>query len=111
VQGLANYLIERVLYGQQPRAADYPVNDRVVEALRAFVRRESERVGITPAQLEAEMDYARIRLRDEIVTAGYGQEAGQRTLLEHDPQLMRALEAFPDARRLAELIKSGASSS
>ena len=111
VQGLENYRIDKVSYGQQPRATDYPVNDRVVEALRAFVRKESERIGLTPAQLEAEMDYARIRLRDEIVTAGYGQEAGQRTLLEHDPQLMRALEAFPDARRLAELIKSGASSS
>ncbi len=110
VPGLENYRIDKVSYGQQPRASDFPVTDRVVEAFRAFVRKESERAGLTPAQLEAEIDYARIRLRDEIVTAGYGQEAGQRTLLEHDPQLMRALEAFPDARRLAELTKGGASS-
>ena len=111
VQGLENYRIDKTSYKQQPRATDYPVTDRVVEAFRAFVRKESARAGLTNAQLEAEIDYARIRLRDEIITAGYGQEAGQRTLLEHDPQLMRALEAFPDARRLAESTKGGASSS
>jgi carboxyl-terminal processing protease len=110
VPGLENYRVERVEYGEQPRAADLPVSDRVLEAFRAYVRKEAERLGLTVAQLDEDLDYARLRLRDEIVTAAYGQEAGQRTLLDSDPQLLRALEAFPDARRLAETARNTSTS-
>jgi len=108
--GLENYRVERVRYDQQPRATDFPINERVLEAFRAYVRRESATLGLTPAQLDADLDYARLRLRDEIITAAYGQEAGQRTLLDSDPQMLRALEAFPDARRLAESARSSSTS-
>jgi len=108
--GLENYRVERVQYGEQPRPADFPVNDRVLEAFRAYVRKEAATLGLTVAQLDGDLDYARLRLRDEIVTAAYGQEAGQRTLLDSDPQLLRALEAFPDARRLAEMARNTSTS-
>ncbi|HEY9283756.1 MAG TPA: S41 family peptidase, partial [Pyrinomonadaceae bacterium] len=111
VPGLENYRVERVQYGEQPRAADFAVTERVLEAFRAYVRKESATLGLTVAQLEGDLDYARLRLRDEIVTAAYGQEAGQRTLLDSDPQLLRALEAFTDARRLAEMARSTTSTS
>ena len=110
IHGLENYGVERVQYGQQPRASDFPVNDRVLEAFRAYVRKESAQLGLTAAQVEGDLDYARLRLRDEIITAAYGQEAGQRTLLDSDPQLLRALEAFPDARRLAEMARNTSTS-
>src|SRR5947207_11370941 len=55
-------------------------------------------LGLTPAQAKAETDYTRIRLREEMTTAAYGAEAGARTLLDSDPQLLRALEAFPDRK-------------
>jgi carboxyl-terminal processing protease len=110
IPGLENYRVERVQYGQQPRASDFPVSERVLEAFRAYVRRESPALGLTAAQVESDLDYARLRLRDEIVTAAYGQEAGQRTLLDSDPQLLRALEAFPDARRLAEMARNTSTS-
>jgi len=110
ITGLENYRVERVQYGQQPRASDFPVNERVLEAFRAYVRKESARLGLTAAQVDGDLDYARLRLRDEIITAAYGQEAGQRTLLDSDPQLLRALEAFPDARRLAEMARNTSTS-
>lgn len=110
IDGLENYGVERVQYGQQPRASDFPVSDRVLEAFRAYVRKESARLGLNAAQVEADLDFARLRLRDEIITAAYGQEAGQRTLLDSDPQLLRALEAFPDARRLAEMARNSTTS-
>src|SRR5207249_2521653 len=69
-------------------------------------RRHPE-IGLTPQQTEAEVNYVRIRLREEIITAAFGAEAGARTLLDNDPQLLRALEAFPDAKRLAEMIRNG----
>jgi carboxyl-terminal processing protease len=110
VAGLENYRVEKVLYGQHPRATDLPVTDRVLEAFREFVRKDAETYALTPAQLEAEADYARLRIREEIVTAAYGNEAGLRAVLEGDPQLLRALEAFPDARRLAEMVRASSTS-
>jgi hypothetical protein len=95
-----------VQYDHDPRPTDYPITDRVVEAFQLYVQRHPE-LGLTPAQVKAETDYARIRLREEITTAAFGAEAGARTLLDSDPQLLRALEAFPDAKRLAEMIRNG----
>ncbi|MBA2734221.1 MAG: hypothetical protein H0U54_15245, partial [Acidobacteria bacterium] len=40
-------------------------------------------------------------------TAAYASDAGARVLLDSDPQVLRALEALPEAKRLAESIKSG----
>jgi carboxyl-terminal processing protease len=110
IAGLESYRVERVLYGQHPRPADLPVTDRVLEAFKDFVRKDEETYGLTPAQLDSEADYARLRVREEIVTAAYGNEAGLRSLLDSDPQLLRGLEAFPDARRLAEMVRASSTS-
>jgi carboxyl-terminal processing protease len=110
INGLESYRVEKTLYGQFPRAVDLPVTDRVLEAFRAHARRDAES-GLTAAQIDAELDYVRLRIREEIVTAAYGNEAAIRTLLDSDPQLLRALEVFPDAKRLAEMVRNGASQS
>jgi carboxyl-terminal processing protease len=109
IAGLENYRVEKVLYDQQMRAADFPVNDRVLEAFREFVRKDPT-LGLTAAQVDAEADYARLRVREEIATAAYGSEAGLRVLLDADPQLLRALEVFPDAKRLAEMARASSTS-
>ena len=106
IAGLESYRVEKVQYERDARATDYPITERVVEAFQNFVRRHPE-LNLTPQQAEAEADYVRIRLREEIITAAFGAEAGARTLLDSDPQLQRALEAFPDAKRLAEAIRNG----
>jgi carboxyl-terminal processing protease len=110
IAGLENYRVDKVQYDHELRPTDYPITDRVVEAFQTYVQHHPE-FGLTPAQVKAETDYARIRLREEIATAAFGSEAGARSLLDSDPQLLRALEAFPDAKRLAETIRNGGSAS
>jgi hypothetical protein len=44
-------------------------------------------------------------LREEIVTAAFSNDAGARVLFDSDPQVLRALEALPDAKRLAESVQ------
>jgi len=104
VPGLEAYKVQQVQYGQNPKAGDYPINERVVEAFRSFVRTDTES-HLTPPQLDEEMDFVKLRLREEIVTAAYSNDAGARVLLDSDPQVLRALEALPDARKLAESVK------
>jgi carboxyl-terminal processing protease len=105
VPGLESYKVERVQYGRNAKASDYPINDRVVEAFRSFARTDTQSQ-LTPAQLDEEIEFVKLRLREEIVTAAYSNDAGARVLLDSDPQVLRALEALPDAKRLAESVRN-----
>jgi carboxyl-terminal processing protease len=107
VPGLEAYKVEKVQYGRNPKPGDYPINEQVVEAFRNFVRTDTLSQ-LTPAQLDGDIDFVKLRLREEIVTAAFSNDAGARVLLDSDPQVLRALEALPEAKRLAESIRSGA---
>jgi carboxyl-terminal processing protease len=108
--GLEAYRVEKPEYGRTPRATDFPITDRVVEAFRSFVQRDTT-LGLQSAQLETELDFVRLRIRDEVMTAAFSTDAGNRILLESDPQTLRAIDALPDAKRLAESVRNGASQS
>jgi len=104
--GLESYRIEKTNFDHNLRQSDYPITDAVVKAFREFVQRDGN-LGLQSAQIDEEIDFVRLRIRDEIVTAAYASDAGARVLLDSDPQVLRALEALPEAKRLAESIKSG----
>ncbi len=108
IPGLENYRIEKTEYEHAPRPTDYPVTDRVLDAFRSFVKRDGN-LALEPAQIDAEADFTKLRLHEEIITAAYSTDAGARVLLDGDPQTMRALEAMPDAKRLAESVRNNAS--
>ncbi len=110
VPGLESYKVEQVQYGKNPKAVDYPINDRVVEAFRNFLRVDVESQ-LTTAQANDDLDFVKLRLREEIVTAAFSNDAGARVLLDSDPQVLRALEALPDAKRLAEMVRTGSAQS
>ena len=107
VTGLEAYKVEKVQYGRNPKPGEYPINDQVLEAFRNFVRTDTLSQ-LSNAQLEGDIDFVKLRLREEIVTAAFSNDAGARVLLDSDPQVLRALEALPEAKRLAESIRSGA---
>lgn len=106
--GLENYRIDKVQYGKSVRPTDYPITDRVVEAFKNFVKSQAE-LEVSPAQIDAELDFAKLRLRQEIITAAFSNDAGARVLLDSDTQVLRALDALPDAKRLAESVRNGVS--
>lgn len=106
VPGFETYKIDRVNYGRLPKATDYPINDRLVEAFRNYVRKEQPQ-RLQPTQIDNDLEFVKLRLRAEIVTAAFGADAGQRVLLESDPQVLRSLSVLPDAKRLAESVRNG----
>lgn len=105
VTGLEGYKIEKIQYGRNAKQSDYPITDRVVEAFRGFVRTDAQSQ-LTTAQLDEELEFLKLRLRQEIVTAAFSNDAGARVLLDSDPQVLRGLEALPDAKRLAESVRA-----
>jgi len=105
IPGLESYRVEKTDYAHNLRPTDYQITDRILQAFRDFVQRDGK-LGFQPAQIDAELDFVKLRIRFEIVTAAYGNDAGARVLLDSDPQVLRAIDALPDAKRLAESIKS-----
>jgi carboxyl-terminal processing protease len=101
VPGLESYRVEKVQYGKNAKASDFAITERVVEAFRNFVRTQPDFL-VQPAQVDAELDFTKLRLRQEIITAAFSNDAGARVLLDSDAQILRALEALPDAKRLAD---------
>jgi carboxyl-terminal processing protease len=83
--GLDAYRIEKPETGRVPRATDFPMTDRVVEAFRSFLQHD-QTFGIQPAQVDAELDFVKLRIRDEVMTAAFSTDAGNRILLESDPR-------------------------
>jgi carboxyl-terminal processing protease len=106
VTGLESYRVEKVDYGHAPKATDFAINDRVLEAFRNYLRKDQSRK-LQPTQIDADLDFVKLRLREEIITAAFGADAGQRVLLESDPQALRAIGVLPDAKRLAESVRNG----
>jgi carboxyl-terminal processing protease len=104
VAGLENLQIEKQKAGHSLQPGDYEINDHILSAFREFISKDKES-GLTAELLEKELNFAKLRLRDELVTAAYSTETGQQVLLEQDPQVLKAIDLLPDAKKLAENIK------
>ena len=104
--GLESYRVDKVQYGRNVKASDFAITERVLEAFRNFVRTRPENQ-LQPAQIDEELDFAKLRLRQEIITAAFSNDAGARVVLDSDVQVLRALEALPDAKRLADNARNG----
>jgi len=106
IPGLESYRVDKIDYERSPKLADYAVTDRVLDAFRAYVKKEQTR-HLQSAEIDADLDFVKLRLRQETITAAFGADAGQRVLLESDPQALRAVGVLPDAKRLAESVRNG----
>ncbi|HEU4710465.1 MAG TPA: S41 family peptidase [Pyrinomonadaceae bacterium] len=104
--GLESYKVDKVQYGKNAKPTDFPITDRVLEAFRTFVRAQPD-FHVLPAQIDEELDFTKLRLRQEMITAAFSNDAGARILLDSDVQVIRALEALPDAKRLADNARNG----
>ena len=103
IEGLENYRVERQKNNPTVQPHEFQITEKILDAFRAFVEKDKAH-GLTAENINSQIDYAKTRLREEIVTANYSSEAGTQVLLENDPQVLKAIEALPEARKLAENI-------
>ncbi len=97
ISGLESYKVDRQNHQWSIAPDAFPITDRLFEAFKAYTLANKQNA-LTPENLAAEADYARMRLRMEIATANYSNEAGIQVLLERDPQVLKAVEVMPEAR-------------
>lgn len=107
--GLEEYKVGKFEYGYRLRGTEFQITEAVLTAFRSFLREHSD-LGITETLLASHQDYARRRIRAELITAAYGIEAEEQFLFDSDPQAVQAVEAIPKAKQLtatARLFEPG----
>jgi carboxyl-terminal processing protease len=99
IKGFENFKVDKQNYIQTIEPNDLQINDKMLEAFRNFTANDKEN-GLSPENINSQIDYARTRLREELATANYSTEAGVQVLLEQDPQVLKAIDAIPEAKKL-----------
>lgn len=100
IPGFENYKVERQNQRMVIPNGEFLINDKLFEAFRNFAVSIKEN-GLSAENVNSQADYARTRLRQELATANYSNEAGAQVLIESDPQILKAIEVMPEAATLA----------
>ncbi len=101
IPGFESYRVDKQSHVMDIQPDKFKIDDRLFEAFKNFAVADKLN-GLSAANIDAEADFARTRLRLELATANYSNEAGIRVLLEVDPQVLKAVEVMPEARKLAD---------
>ncbi len=103
IPGFESYRFERQTFATAIARDDLPVTDALFDKFMERTIADSEN-GLTAANIESQKDYAKSRIREQLATAKYSGEAGFQVLLESDPQVLKAIDAIPEARKLIDTI-------
>ena len=101
VAGFENFRTDKQDQERTLAAGEIEVSDKLYEAFRNFAITNKAN-GLSAENLEGQGEYSRVRLREELATAMHSTEAGIQVLLEADPQVLKAIEAVAEARKMAE---------
>jgi len=98
-KGFENFKRDKQTFAQTIEPGDLAVNDKLFEAFRNYAAADKAN-GLSAENINSQLDYAKSRIREELATANYSTEAGQQVLLETDPQVLKAIEQIPEAKKM-----------
>ena len=103
IAGFEDLKVDKQSYKTVVQPTDLQISDKLYDAFKNWVVANKDN-GLTAENFAGQADYAKMRLREEMVTATYSNEAGVQVLLEADPQLAKAVESMPQAKRMSDNI-------
>ncbi len=101
IAGLEGLKIERQNHQLTLPPNAFPISDRLFESFRTMTLADKGN-NVTPEKINSNAEYIRMRLRQELASAAYSNEASSQVLIEVDPQVLKAIEAMPRAMELAQ---------
>ena len=101
IAGFENYKVDRQDQSLTISPGALLVNDKLFEAFRNHTVADKAS-GLSAENINSQADFAKTRLRQELATANNSNEAGIQVLLEVDPQVLKAIEVMPEAKRMME---------
>jgi carboxyl-terminal processing protease len=105
VKGFEQFKREAIEFDHQPGTNEFAVSDDLLKAYKTFMAEfiaKTPDVGVTREMVEQNLDFARAKIREEVLTAAYGVDTMRRMLILDDPQVQRGLAELPNAAQLAE---------
>ncbi len=102
VAGFENYKAGKQDQRLRIDASMLQISDKLFEAFRAYTVGIKES-GLSVENINSQIEFAKLRLRQELATANHSNEAGVQVLLEADTQILKAIESMPEARRMMEV--------
>jgi carboxyl-terminal processing protease len=85
-------------------SSEYRVDDKVLAAFKEYLKQHSELKADRP-NLDKDSEVVKDLIRQEVVTAAYGQETARAVFLESDVQMRKALAELPNAKGMADDIR------
>jgi carboxyl-terminal processing protease len=103
VKGFESYQADKQSFVTSIEKSDLNVTDGLLKKFVEFVAADSK-YGLTASNVGNQSKYAKARIREQLATAKYSGEAGFQVLLENDPQVLKALDAIPEAKKLSQTM-------
>lgn len=100
IQGFENFKIDRQDHNSSVQPEAFQISDKLFDSFRQYTLGIKD-AGLTAENINSQTEFSKTRLREELATANHSNEAGAQVLLEVDPQILKAIEALPEARKLA----------
>lgn len=100
IPGLESYKHDKQTFQPILRANDAVISDRLIESFFQFTAADAKS-GLTSENLRREIDWVKVRLRQELATADLSSEAGLQVLIENDAQILKAIDSMSEAAKLA----------
>ena len=101
VAGFESLKADKQNFKEVVQPTDFVVSDKLFEAFRTMTLAEPQN-HLSADGINAEAAWAKSRIREELATANYSNEAGLQVILENDPQITTAIQSMPLAGKLVE---------
>ena len=103
VKGFESYRTNgQIQFGRRIRTSDFPVTDELFDAFVSYLSKDWKQ---SDANINAQKDFVKSRLRYNLATAAFGSVAANQVLIETDLQVAKAVEALPKAEQLASTAR------
>ncbi|MBO0723260.1 MAG: S41 family peptidase [Blastocatellia bacterium] len=92
-------------FNHQPKRDEFIITDEIMKAYREFMVdyvNKNQELGLTMAMIDQNLQWARNKIREEVLLGAYGQDMQKRIMADQDEQLQRAISEMPQAAQLAE---------
>ncbi len=77
---------------------EFETDDSVLKEFRGYLAKHNIRY--TEPEMAENLDWIKRKIKQEVFMSAYGMQEGFKVQLESDPQVMKAVEAIPQARAL-----------
>ncbi len=89
----------RFYLGERPTIThEFAVDDEVMHQFRNYLSKKNMR--FSEAELADNLDWIKRKIKQEVFMSTFGMQEGYKVLLEADPQVLKGVEAVPQARAL-----------